>query len=143
MTLDEIAALDVAGLAHKDAILWLWATNAHLEDAYRIVRGWGFTPKTLLTWVKPAMGTGHWLRGQTEQCILAVRGRPIVKLTTQTTVLHAPARGHSRKPDAFYEMVESLCPGSKVELFARRRRKGWVTWGAPEDVLAPRERRSA
>ena len=39
------------------------------------------------------------------------------------------ARRHSRKPEDFYEMVETLCPGSKVELFARSRRKGWTNHG--------------
>ena len=44
-------------------------------------------------------------------------------------VLMADVREHSRKPDEFYEMVETLCPGSKVDLFAREEREGWVTWG--------------
>ena len=44
---------------------------------------------------------------------------PTVRLSNQATVLHAKARGHSRNPEAFYEMVESLSPGSKLELFAR------------------------
>ena len=72
---------------------------------------------------------GEWLRGQTEHCILAVRGRPVKTLTNQTTVLHAPRGRHSEKPEEFYRLVESLCPGSKLELFARKQRKGWVTHG--------------
>jgi N6-adenosine-specific RNA methylase IME4 len=51
-------------------------------------------------------------------------------LTNQTTLLHGPMREHSRKPDEFFAMVESLCPGSKVELFAREARPGWQAWGA-------------
>jgi hypothetical protein len=31
---------------------------------------------TILTWTKDRIGNGHWLRGQTEHCILAVRGNP-------------------------------------------------------------------
>jgi hypothetical protein len=64
------------------------------------------------------MGTGDWLRGKTEHCILAVRGQPTVTLTNQTTLLDGPVREHSRKPEEFYALVEALCPGSKVELFA-------------------------
>jgi ParB/Sulfiredoxin domain/MT-A70 len=54
-----------------------------------------------------------------------------VTLTNQSTVLFAPApeNRHSRKPDAFYELVESLCPGSKVELFCRHPRCGWAAHG--------------
>ncbi len=63
-------------------------------------------------------------------------GKPTVRLSNQATVIHAKARGHSRKPEAFYEMVEGLCPGSKVELFARSHRRGWTSHG---DEVAERE----
>jgi N6-adenosine-specific RNA methylase IME4 len=33
------------------------------------------------------------------------------------------------KPDEFYALVESLCPGSKLEMFARMVRPGWKAWG--------------
>lgn len=84
------------------------------------------------------MGTGDWLRGQTEQCLMCVTGRPVVNLTNQTTVLHGPVREHSRKPEEFYLMVELLCPGSKVELFARTTRPGWhhhgLLWDEPDGL---------
>jgi N6-adenosine-specific RNA methylase IME4/ParB-like chromosome segregation protein Spo0J len=130
MSLDDIRALPVEGVAHDDAILWLWTTNAFMEHAFGIARVWGFEPKTILTWAKDRMGTGEWLRGQTEHALMAVRGHPTVTLTNQTTLLHAPMREHSRKPDEFYALVEALCPGSKLELFARGARPGWRAWGA-------------
>jgi N6-adenosine-specific RNA methylase IME4 len=134
MTRGEIAGLDVP--AADDCILWLWTTNAHLLDgsAHQVLGGWGFEPKTMLTWVKDRMGVGDWLRGQTEHCILAVKGKPVVQLTNQTTVLHAPRREHSRKPDEFYALVEQLCPAPmKLEMFSRTRRAGWVCAGAEVD----------
>lgn len=76
---------------------------------------------------------GDWLRGKTEHAILAVRGRPLVTLTNQTTAFTAPVREHSRKPDEFYALVEALCPGSKLEMFAREAREGWAAWGAEAD----------
>jgi N6-adenosine-specific RNA methylase IME4 len=58
----------------------------------------------------------------TEHCIMAVRGRPTVTLTNQTTLLRAPARGHSVKPPEFYDLVESLCPAPRyADLFSRYR----------------------
>ncbi len=132
MTLDEIRALgaEVLVRAHDDSILWLWTTNAHLEHAFGIVREWGFAPKTVLTWAKDRMGLGDWLRGQTEHCLMGVRGKSVVNLTNQTTLLRGPLREHSRKPDEFYALVEALCPGAKLELFAREARPGWHRWGA-------------
>lgn len=118
------------GFRHKDSILWLWTTNAHLPEAFGVVDAWGFKYKTTLTWTKDKMGLGDWLRGKTEHCLMAVRGKPTVRLTNQTTSLIAKAGKHSAKPDSFYAMVEKLCPGAKVELFARHKRKGWTTHGA-------------
>lgn len=133
MTVDAIKALPVGEMAADDAILWLWATNAHLRVAFDVLEAWGFTYKTLLTWVKDRFGTGDWLRGQTEHCLLAVRGKPVVNLTNQTTVIHGPVREHSRKPESFYAMVDTLCPGAKVELFARKPRDGWQCHGNDTD----------
>lgn len=138
MSLDEITEIPVLELTAEDAILWLWTTNTHLPDAVEIVKAWGFQYKTLLTWVKNKMGTGHWLRGRTEHCIMAVKGHPVVRLANQSTVIHAPVRLHSQKPDEFYRLVETLCSGKKIELFARENRDGWDTWltapSAPQSV---------
>jgi N6-adenosine-specific RNA methylase IME4 len=136
MTIDEIKALpigrDVGGkkdLACDDAVLWLWTTNAHLPVAFEILEEWKLTYKTMLTWVKDRMGVGDWLRGQTEHCLLAVRGKPPWNLTNQTTFLEGEVRDHSRKPEEFYKMVEALCPGSKLDMFGRAQRDGWAIFG--------------
>jgi N6-adenosine-specific RNA methylase IME4 len=129
LELEDIAALPVSDLAAPDATLWLWTTNAHLPEAFDVAQDWGFTYKALLTWVKDRIGLGDWLRNQTEHCLLAVRGRPVLTLGGQSTVLRASAREHSRKPDEFYSLVDSLCPGRKVELFSRCSRPGWTAHG--------------
>ena len=85
--------------------------------------------------MKQGIRLGNWLRQQTEHCILATRRRPTVRLSVQSTVLQPRARDHSRKPDEFYELVEGLCPGSKVELFARSARAGWAAHG--DEVARP------
>jgi N6-adenosine-specific RNA methylase IME4 len=116
----DICNLKVASIAAPDCILWFWVTNHHMREAFAVLDAWGFEQKTILTWVKDHFGNGDWLRGQTEHCIMAVRGKPIVTLTNQTTVLHAPVRGHSVKPVEFYELVESLCPAPRYcDLFSR------------------------
>jgi N6-adenosine-specific RNA methylase IME4 len=130
MTLEEIRALPIATLAAPDAVLWLWTTNAFQREAYTVLDAWGFEHKTTLTWTKNQIGLGDWLRARTEHCLMAVRGRPVVTLTNQTTAIIADRGRHSEKPAKFYELVESLCPGAKLEMFARSQRKGWTAWGA-------------
>jgi len=131
MSIEEISAMNLPD--EDDAVLWLWTTNAFMHEAYHVLDSWGYIPKTILTWVKDRMGVGDWLRGQSEHCILAVKGRPVINLTNQTTVLNAPLREHSRKPDEFYNMVGALCPGKKIDIFSREPREGWDQWGCEID----------
>jgi N6-adenosine-specific RNA methylase IME4 len=116
----DICKLPVASIAAPDCILWFWVTNHHMREAFAVLDAWGFEQKTILTWVKHRFGNGDWLRGQTEHCLMCVRGKPIVELKNQTTVLHAPARRHSAKPVEFYDFVEKLCPAPRyADLFSR------------------------
>jgi N6-adenosine-specific RNA methylase IME4 len=118
MSIADIRATKLSNIAHADCIAWLWVTNHHTREAYELLHVWGFQPKTILTWAKDKMGMGDWLRGQTEHCIMAVRGKPVVTLTNQTTLLRAPVRAHSQKPVEFYDLVESLCPAPRyADLF--------------------------
>ena len=116
----------INGISADDAVLWLWTTNGHLPNSCGIVEHWGFRYVTMLTWTKHKMGMGDWLRGKTEHCLMCVKGKPAVTLTNQTTSLLANAGAHSQKSNQFYALVEQLCPGSKVEMFQRRTRPGWV-----------------
>jgi N6-adenosine-specific RNA methylase IME4 len=138
MSVAEICAMPVAQIAADDAVLWLWCTNANMRHAFTVLDSWQFSERSILTWVKPSIRCGEWLRGQTEHCIFSVRGRPTVTLTNQSTALFAtaPENRHSRKPEEFYRLVESLCPGSKLELFCRHPRPGWASHGDEVGVAA-------
>jgi N6-adenosine-specific RNA methylase IME4 len=139
MSIEQICAEGpkVRAIMHDDAIMWFWSTNYHMRYAYMVLDAWGFEPKTIATWVKDRFGYGDLLRNQTEQCILATRGKPVVELTNQTTVIYGPLRAHSQKPESFYELVESLCPAPRYAyLFARNfERERWDCHG---DEATPR-----
>ena len=49
--------------------------------------------------------------------------------TANGTWYVASRQGHSRKPDLFQDLVEQMSPGPYLEIFARRQRLGWDTWG--------------
>jgi N6-adenosine-specific RNA methylase IME4 len=134
MSIAEICALDVPSIAHRDSILWLWTTNHHMREAFTVLDAWGFEHKTILTWGKDRFGYGDWLRGQTEHALMAVRGSPTVTLSAQSTLLLAPMRGHSVKPDEFYDLVESLCPAPRyAELFQRQFQTPRPNWDGHGD----------
>lgn len=138
MSVDEIARLDVAGMAADDAHLYLWVTNRYVVDAYAIAAAWGFKPSALLTWCKSpgGLGMGGAFVQTTEHILFSRRGKDIRTSRERSTWWQwkRPYRAdgkpdHSRKPDAFYDIVEQVSPGPYVELFARRARFGWDYWG--------------
>jgi N6-adenosine-specific RNA methylase IME4 len=46
------------------------------------------------------------------------------------SVIEAPRREHSCKPNEAYELIERAYPElPKIELFARAARDGWAAWG--------------
>ena len=141
MSPGEIAAIPIP--VADDAHLYLWTTNPMLPVALPIVEAWGFRYVTLLTWRKlGTLGMGYYYRGDTEHVIFGVRGKaPIPANKRERNWFAARKVGHSRKPDAFYEMVERVSPGPYLELFARRRRYGWDVWGneAPTEAASQAE----
>ena len=42
---------------------------------------------------------------------------------------NAPRGKHSEKPDTFYELIERTTGGNRIDLFARKKRSGFVSWG--------------
>jgi N6-adenosine-specific RNA methylase IME4 len=141
MTTDAMQDIDVAGLAADDAHLYCWVTNPVLLrqrpeimghiSAPAVVRAWGFEPMALLTWHKTGPpGMGFYFRGQTEHVIFAIRGKaPIPPAARLRNLFESPRRGHSEKPELFLDLVEQVSPAPRIELFARRQRFGWDTWG--------------
>jgi N6-adenosine-specific RNA methylase IME4 len=62
---------------------------------------------------------------------MAVRGRPVVELTNQTTLLRGTVREHSQKPIEFYDFIERLCSAPRYAyLFSRyRHNENWDCHG--------------
>lgn len=136
MAVEDIQRLRVKDIADDAAHLYLWTTNAFMVEAHEVARAWGFEPKTILTWVKikqdraaVSMKTGHWYRSATEHIVFGVRGRQRLLGPAVSTAYLLPRLRHSEKPEFFYQLIEAQSPGPYLELFARRLRLGWDSWG--------------
>jgi N6-adenosine-specific RNA methylase IME4 len=132
MKLSEICALPVADLATQHAVLFLWTTAPLLPEALEVLKAWGFTYKTNAVWVKHAQGLGFFVRGQHELLLIATCGDMPCPLPANRppSVIQAPRREHSQKPDEAYELIEAMYPElPKIELFARNVRPWWSAWG--------------
>lgn len=124
--------------AAEDAVLFFWVTSPKLADGLEVLKAWDFTYRTCMVWVKDRIGMGYYARQQHELLLIAKRGNlPVPEPANRpSSVFHGERSEHSAKPDAVYELIEAMYPeydrgevSSFVELFCRRPRDGWVTWG--------------
>ena len=135
--LKDMRSLPLFDSFAEDAFLWLWRVGAMQSEALELADAWGFNPPTSeIVWVKmtddgsrPRIGMGRTVRNCHEVALLCKRGRPAVDSHSVPSVVFAPRGRHSAKPQAFYDAVERLCPGPRLELFARAPRPGWDVWG--------------
>ena len=132
MTLAEICAMQVEALCADDAVLYLWATPPKLEEAFEVIRAWGFSYRTCAVWVKPGIGMGYWFRQRHEILLVSTRGTPRSPLESlrRDSVFECPTAAHSAKPEEVAELLEAQYPDrAKVELFSRSPRDGWLSHG--------------
>jgi len=138
MTLEDICNLPVQQIADENCVLFLWATYPMLKEALTVIDGWGFTYKSIaFQWIKmnkikPTYfyGLGRWTRGNTEPCLLAVKGKPhrIDKGVFQ--IVQAPVSTHSKKPAIVRDKITQLMGDlPRIELFARQKIPNWDAWG--------------
>jgi N6-adenosine-specific RNA methylase IME4 len=135
LSLEAMCDLPVRELAEKRAHLFLWTTNRYLRDAFDVVEAWGFSYRQLIVWAKPP-GSRPPFRGTVApncaEYLLACRrgGGVLLGPAWPSNVVEiARPSGHSQKPEAFLDLVEQVSPGPYLEMFARRQRLGWDTWG--------------
>jgi N6-adenosine-specific RNA methylase IME4 len=131
--LDVIKSRNVAAIAAKDCILFLWATAPMLPHALVVMEAWGFDYKSHYVWAKDKIGTGYWNRNKHELLLIGTRGNvPAPAPGSQwDSLIEAPVGKHSEKPEIFLGMIEQYFPNlPKIELNRRGEpRSGWDAWG--------------
>jgi N6-adenosine-specific RNA methylase IME4 len=129
MTLEQIAALDVPGLAADGCHIYLWVTHRFLPAGLDLLEQWGARYECLLTWRKNVGITPFSWMYDTEHVIFGrVGSLPLDRQGLRLSFDGAVA-GHSVKPDVFYERVIEASPDPRLEMFARRQRDGFIAWG--------------
>lgn len=132
----DIAAIRVRDLVADDALLLMWVTVPFAELALKVVKAWGFSYKSQLTWPKSRIGTGYYARNKHEMVYVCRRGRfPVAAPAIfPTSIIPGKTREHSRKPEWVAEVIDARFPEApRAELFARTARPGWVALGNQTD----------
>jgi N6-adenosine-specific RNA methylase IME4 len=120
-------------------ILLMWFTSPMFYEAHRLWRKWGFSIAGVLTWVKTykgnrniCKGAGHYMRPNAEYLAILI---PTVagitmRLPHPYSVIVAPRRGHSEKPEQVRAWIENTVGVTPLgEMFSRRKRHGWQCTG--------------
>lgn len=132
MPLNQIKRLRKYIPAAENAVLFLWAPAPKLREALEVLGAWGFTYRTNAIWDKEKIGMGYWFRGQHELLLVGVKGEfsPPDAEARYSSMIREARTNHSKKPECVYTMIEAMFPGQRyIELFARQKRPGWVSWG--------------
>jgi N6-adenosine-specific RNA methylase IME4 len=127
MSIEQIKKIEMPLM--NDSVVLLWTTHKFLPDAFEILKEWNLEYKATLVWNKEKIGMGAWFRMQCEFCLVAIKGKPYWNNTTFRDILNEPRREHSRKPDSFFEMIEQITLGRRLEYFSREKRNGWEVFG--------------
>jgi N6-adenosine-specific RNA methylase IME4 len=144
LTVQDLCKLPIQNITADDSVLFSWWVGAMPEEALMVMKAWGFKLKTMtgFTWVKttknhkPFFGMGFWSRQGTENCLIAVKGKPHrISASVRSTIDfeytgEAENTKHSKKPDIFRDkIVELMGDLPRIELFARQKTPGWDVWG--------------
>jgi len=132
MPTDAICALPIQDLGAPDGtVLFLWATNAMLLDALRVMAAWGYKYKTNFAWCKDrAPGMGWYTNSKHELLLLGTCNATMHPKEKLDSWQQYATGGHSEKPPEWRILIERMYDGPYIELFGRRQKAaGWQVWG--------------
>ena len=133
LKLDELKKLDLNKISKENSLLFMWATNPHLEQSIELGNAWGFEYRTIaFVWNKMVHNPGQYNLSYCELCLLFKKGKiPTPRGARNIKQLVEIKRtSHSSKPDKIRENINLMFPAQKkIELFARTKNKNWKSWG--------------
>ncbi len=136
MTIDELCEMNIPSA--DDAVLFLWVTSPLLDECWPVIKAWGFEYKTSFVWDKVKHNMGHYNSVRHEFLLICTKGSftPENKTLFDSVITEERSDIHSEKPERVYEIIETLYPSARyLELFSRKKRGKWVSWGNDERVL--------
>lgn len=131
--LNDLKKLDVPSITAKNALMFMWSSSPHLDQAIELGKYWGFSWTTVaFVWNKLRTNPGFYTLSQCELCLLFKHGKiPSPRGARNIRqYIEAPRKSHSKKPPEVRDRIFKMFPTQKkIELFAREKAQGWKTWG--------------
>jgi len=131
LDIDELCNLEVVNIVEDNAVLFIWATSPILEEAFKVIKAWGFEYKSSFVWDKEKHVMGHFNSVRHEFLLVCTRGSCQPDVMKLFDSVYTEARtAHSSKPEYFRNVINTIYPyGNRIELFARDEHDNWEAWG--------------
>jgi len=133
MSIDELCQLRIKPMTTSRSVLFMWTTNVHLEQAFKVMNAWSFRYSgSNFVWKKTGQANRGYYNNSIHEILLIGKKRASAPLNPErsSSIITAKKSAHSRKPEKFRKIIDGLYPkGKRIELFARRKVKGWDAWG--------------
>ena len=120
-----------------------------MQEALDLIEAWGFKYKSIaFQWIKQNrsgngyfFGLGRWTRGNTEPCLIAIKGKPKRISAGVGQLVFSPLRRRSQKPAEVRDKIVELMETCPHRAFCPRSRPGWDVWGneAPTPEVRTRQ----
>ena len=131
MSLEQIQDLKIKSICSNNSYVFIWTTEKFLPFTFQLLKGWGLKYRYTMTWMKPGgLHDINYPQFNTEFVVCGVYGKPsLIDMKAFNTGFNAPRGKHSEKPREFYDTINRVCGGTKIDLFSRKERKDWNIWG--------------
>lgn len=136
---NDMKLWNVKRIADKDCAMFMWTTDAHIDEAIQLMKAWGFKYVTVaFIWAKTTNtgkqvhNLGAWTMKNCELCLFGTKGRMLKykKSNSVKQLFYAERTKHSKKPDSVYGFINDLFGDiPRIELFARQEFDGWDCCG--------------
>jgi len=134
LSLEEIKEIPLQALLKDNAYVFMWVIDKYLHEGKSILEAWGLKYHLTMSWDKTNGVSLYGFNRRTEFIMVGIRGKHDIYPSRKTikTSFTAKSTGHSKKPDHFYEMLNTL-DGERLDMFARKPHDGWDVWGNEVD----------
>jgi len=129
MTEEQMANLQIP--ADVNCHVWLWTTHKFLPMAFRLLDTWKLKYACCFTWHKPnGFQPFNLPKYNCEFALYARKGAPsFLDFKNFSVCFNAETKGHSVKPEEFYELLRRTTGGRRLDMFNRRTIEGFDGWG--------------
>lgn len=135
MSLADLKNYPINDLVQDNCICFMWATSPMIIEGHELLNAWGFEYKAAIYWMKDGrLGMGYWIRNQVEILLIGIKGKVPAMRSSKRNCYMLFNKQHSKKPDFFRDLIHEETMKMfnrpvRLELFARKRVKGWQAIG--------------